>query len=93
MRETTVMAKVSGRVQGVGFRHWTAATASGLGLRGWVRNEADGSVTALMSGPEEAVARMLGLLREGPAAARVDRVDSRAPEAGTEVPAGFRQLR
>ncbi len=49
--EVTVRARVTGRVQGVWFRGWTEAEARRLGLAGWVKNEADGSVTALIAGP------------------------------------------
>lgn len=69
--DRAVLARVSGRVQGVGFRAWTRRTALGLGLGGWVRNRPDGSVEALIVGPRAAVAAMLSALREGPARAEV----------------------
>ena len=74
MDETLVArdVRVRGRVQGVGFRAWTAHTARGLGLTGWVRNEADGSVRAHLQGPPEAVADMLERMARGPASARVE---------------------
>ncbi len=71
---------ITGRVQGVGFRAWTQAEAEKLGLRGWVRNEGDGSVRALVVGPDAAVAAMLLLLREGPRGAVVADVVSEAAE-------------
>ena len=46
---------IRGRVQGVGYRMWTEHKAQALGLSGWVRNEPDGAVTALLSGSVEAV--------------------------------------
>lgn len=67
----TVLARVTGRVQGVSFRAWTRDTAIGLGLAGWVRNEADGSVSALLSGGQEAVDAMVGQLWQGPPHAQV----------------------
>ena len=45
-----VRVRIAGRVQGVNFRAWTRDEAERLGLDGWVRNEADGSVTALLAG-------------------------------------------
>lgn len=69
-----VAVRVTGRVQGVGFRAWTRAQAVRRGLTGFVRNEADGSVQAELSGPDAAVEEMLRLLWQGPAAARVDDV-------------------
>jgi acylphosphatase len=64
--------RVSGRVQGVFFRGWTADQAQALGLGGWVRNLPDGSVEALVEGDATAVARLIDLMRGGPPAARVD---------------------
>jgi len=66
---------VHGKVQGVGYRHWTVAEAWHLGLRGWVRNRRDGTVEMTLSGPSYAVQTMLERCRQGPAAASVDRVE------------------
>jgi acylphosphatase len=62
----TVLARITGRVQGVWFRAWTRNEATRLGLTGWVRNETDGSVTALLSGPRQTVDEMTQLLWQGP---------------------------
>jgi acylphosphatase len=66
---------VRGRVQGVGYRAWTEGEALRHDLDGWVRNRRDGTVEAVFSGPEEAVATMIAACREGPRGARVDAVD------------------
>ena len=58
--------RVTGRVQGVYFRGWTQSEARRLGLGGWVRNDYDGSVAALIAGPPEAVEEMLRLMHRGP---------------------------
>jgi acylphosphatase len=87
----TVTVRVTGRVQGVWYRGWTEGEATRLGLSGWVRNEADGSVRALLHGPGAAVDAMLALMRDGPPAARVDRVEA-APGAAPDDP-GFRVRR
>ncbi|MBL8701120.1 MAG: acylphosphatase [Alphaproteobacteria bacterium] len=63
---------VAGRVQGVGYRAWTEATARELGLDGWVRNRADGRVEALFAGAPAAIDGMLQACRRGPRLARVD---------------------
>lgn len=62
---------ITGRVQGVGFRHWTRAQAARLGLTGWVRNRLDGSVEAVFAGDPEAIQDMLRRCREGPPSASV----------------------
>lgn len=72
--EKTVQVRVTGRVQGVSFRAWTQGEARRLGIRGWVRNERDGSVLALLCGDAETVDTMIARLREGPPAARVSGV-------------------
>jgi acylphosphatase len=67
-------ALVSGQVQGVGFRHHTKVHARELGLTGWVRNLPDGTVEALIEGPESAVDSMITWLQRGPPASRVSKV-------------------
>jgi acylphosphatase len=83
-----VKVRITGRVQGVYFRGWTREQAQKLGLVGWVRNEYDGSVAALIAGPRTAVEDMLQLLREGPLDAKVTDVvvEDADPD---QVPAGF----
>lgn len=69
-----VRVRIEGRVQGVGFRAWLAATARGLGLAGWVANRRDGGVEAALAGPQRDVDAMLARCSHGPPAARVDMV-------------------
>ena len=71
---------ISGRVQGVGYRAWVHSEATSRGLEGWVRNRRDGSVEAVLSGPDDVVAEMITACRRGPSSARVDRVQA---DAGT----------
>lgn len=66
---------IHGRVQGVAYRASAAAEARRLGLDGWVRNRADGSVEAVVAGPEAAVARFIQWAQDGPPNARVTRVE------------------
>jgi acylphosphatase len=63
---------VRGIVQGVGFRYFAERTAKHLGLRGYVRNLADGRVEAVAAGPEESLSAFVDMVRQGPAAGRVD---------------------
>jgi acylphosphatase len=72
---------VRGRVQGVFFRGATQEQARRLGVAGWVRNRADGSVEAVLEGAPEPVAALLAFLAQGPPAARVE-----ALEEGSETP-------
>ncbi|RWP76105.1 MAG: acylphosphatase [Mesorhizobium sp.] len=74
-RRREVLTRVYGDVQGVGFRAWARDQATSLGLAGWVRNEADGSVTAQIAGLDEAVSTMIERLWKGPVGASVSRVD------------------
>jgi acylphosphatase len=76
----TVWLRVTGRVQGVGYRAWAIETAANLALHGWVRNRADGSVELLATGPDEAVAAMIEACRQGPRAAQVDGIEVGAAE-------------
>ena len=71
----SVHVRISGRVQGVSFRVWTERRANALGLAGWVRNQRDGAVEAVFSGPSDAVDAMLAACRNGPRLARVERVE------------------
>lgn len=89
MTERTVQVRITGRVQGVGYRAWTEDAAAELGLRGWVRNRRDGSVEAIFSGSDAAVADMLERCKSGPPAARVDSVAVTERPAGDNLPQGF----
>ena len=78
---------IHGRVQGVFFRAWSVEQATRLGLRGWIRNRSDATVEMLVHGAEAGVRRMIELCREGPPAARVDRID--IDQADEPVPSAF----
>ncbi|SFP55679.1 acylphosphatase [Sphingomonas rubra] len=62
---------VTGRVQNVFYRDWFVGEARSLGLDGWVRNRADGSVEAVVEGAAEMVEAMIAKAAEGSPAARV----------------------
>lgn len=67
--------RVEGRVQGVGFRAGAAREARRLGLAGFARNEADGSVAIEVEGEAAALEAFVAWCRVGPSAARVERVE------------------
>jgi acylphosphatase len=69
-------ATVRGRVQGVGFRHFTRRTARELGLVGFVRNDPDGTVTVVAEGPRAKLDEFVGALHEGPRSAIVENVET-----------------
>jgi acylphosphatase len=69
-----IEARVSGRVQAVGYREFCRRAAQSLGIYGWARNEPDGSVLVHAEGTPEALERFSERLREGPHFARVDEV-------------------
>jgi len=73
---------VTGRVQGVSFRWFTRQNALELGLEGFVRNLADGSVEVQVNGSEQDLAQLRARLREGPPSARVEEIrEERLPGA------------
>lgn len=73
---------ISGRVQGVGFRYFVLLAARELGITGWVRNLADGSVEVQAQGDESQLDSLESRLRSGPPRSDVRSVDVRetAPE-------------
>ncbi len=89
MAAKAVHLRITGRVQGVGFRAWMSHVARRAGLSGWVRNRHDGSVEALVIGEEAAVERLVEASRRGPPMARVDGVV--ADPAQDDGSAGFEE--
>ena len=78
--------RISGSVQGVGFRYSMAQEARRLGVTGWVRNRSDGTVEAVVDGAPAAVSAMLAWAHRGPQSARVSDVEV------AEVPGGFERF-
>lgn len=70
-----VTVRISGIVQGVGFRWSAQEEAARLGVDGEFRNEHDGTVTGFIEGPRAAVERMVAWCRRGPRYAQVDDVE------------------
>jgi acylphosphatase len=69
----TVSGTIYGRVQGVGFRYFAQNKALELGIRGWVRNNPNGSVGFLAQGDDQALERFMQSLQVGPIGSRVER--------------------
>lgn len=87
---TTIHLRISGRVQGVGYRAWVLRTARKLNLSGWVRNLTDGTVDAVAQGPVDAVNQLIADCHAGPTLARVTAVDT-IPVENAERFDGFQQ--
>ncbi|NMF85826.1 acylphosphatase [Nodosilinea sp. P-1105] len=75
---------VHGVVQGVGFRYHTRQIAQQLGVKGFVRNQPDGTVEIVAAGTQAQVQALLKWAHQGPASARVSQVDTE-PYTGTEI--------
>jgi acylphosphatase len=82
---TARLLRISGRVQGVGYRDAMRKEATRLQLDGWVRNRADGSVEALVHGQQESVELLIAWARQGPRFAKVEEVDISLAEAPAET--------
>jgi len=78
--------KISGRVQGVGFRYSMAEEAERLAVTGWVRNRRDGTVEAVIDGAPDAVEAVLAWARRGPRGASVTEVEV------VEIPESFERF-
>lgn len=68
----TWLVRISGRVQGVGYRYACIQQARAAGITGWVRNRMDESVEAMLQGSPSALSAMCDWLRDGVPAAIVD---------------------
>jgi acylphosphatase len=79
--------RVRGRVQGVGFRYFVEQAAKSLGIRGWVRNDDDGTVEVYAVGTSGQLTDLAGLLWQGPRWAEVRGVDE--GESAVEDYSGF----
>ena len=79
---------ITGRVQNVFYRDWFVERATALGVDGWVRNRADGSVEAVVAGPSEMIEAIVAKAREGSPASRVAGVTV-TDDASAETLDGF----
>ena len=69
--QVRVNLMISGRVQGVGFRHYCVQMARQYGVQGWVRNSDDGCVEVMAEGEAAALEQFIGRCRRGPPFASV----------------------
>jgi len=80
--------RIYGRVQGVGYRAFVADEARRLGLGGFVRNRADGTVEAVAAGDDGAIAALIAACRRGPRFSAVDRIEE-MPAEEADLPVAF----
>lgn len=80
--------RLTGDVQNVGFRNYLAQTAAELSVRGWAKNESDGSLIVLLCGEESAVSQMLPHL-QGPVGAKVNNMTELLVEDEDAPPEDF----
>jgi len=91
MTDLSLRLVIRGRVQGVGFRYWMTREAEKRGLNGWVLNLSDGSVEALISGPDAAVQDLIEASRRGPRLSHVESIEQNPADAPAQ--SGFQQFR
>jgi acylphosphatase len=84
MQKARVHLIIHGYVQGIFYRASTRETALSLGLNGWVRNMADGSVEALFEGLVENLHNVVEWCRQGPPGAKVTRIDEKWSDSKAE---------
>ena len=71
----TVNMKITGKVQGVGFRFFVQQQAQKLGINGWVSNKSNGDVEALAQGEKVDLEQFIAKVKEGTTFSRVDNVN------------------
>lgn len=81
---THMRLRIEGFVQAVGYRNFVISEAARLGVDGWIRNRSDGTVEALVSGPNAAVETLIGLCMKGPTGSRVGNVELHKAEPPAE---------
>jgi len=72
---TSLRVRIEGFVQSVGYRHFAMEEALKLGIDGWIRNRADGTVEALASGSTKAVEAFVAACMRGPEGSRIKNVE------------------
>jgi acylphosphatase len=81
-KRTAFCALIRGRVQGVGFRYSAIREAERLGVRGWVRNTAEGAVEVWAEGLQKNLDVFSAWLHKGPPLSRVDSIQKDSVEPG-----------
>ncbi|HEY6842650.1 MAG TPA: acylphosphatase [Thermoanaerobaculia bacterium] len=77
---------IHGKVQGVGYRFFATRVARRLGLKGWIQNNRDGAVEAMVEGDGTVIDEWLEELKEGPRYAEVTKIDQETKEFSGKLP-------
>lgn len=86
MPKETRHVLIHGKVQGVGYRFFATRVARRLGLKGWIQNNRDGAVEALVEGEGSVIDEWLEELKEGPRYAEVTKIDQETKEFTGKLP-------
>jgi acylphosphatase len=88
MPERTILARYHGDVHGVGFRATAQRLAQGFAIKGWVKNEPDGSVALIASGDPREVDGFLAAIRASRLGPLIER-EVLEPQGSSEGLQGF----
>ncbi len=66
--------KITGKIQGVGFRYFAQLKATEIGITGWVKNSRNGGVLIIAQGNKTDINTFIDYLQIGPTRARVDKI-------------------
>jgi acylphosphatase len=78
--------RIIGKVQGVGYRFFATRVARRLGLKGWIQNNRDGTVDAMVEGEKSVIDEWIEELKEGPRYAEVTKIDQESKEFSGKLP-------
>jgi len=93
MSKKAVVVTIAGRVQGVGYRYSAQRKAEKLNLRGWIKNDYDGTVTLRCEGEARSVDAFISWCSKGPPYAHVANVEIKnipVEAAGSGTSTGFK---
>jgi acylphosphatase len=85
----TLHVRISGKVQGVGFRWFVREEARRLGVSGWVTNLRSGEVEVKAGGEQSSLERLRRALQVGPPGAQVERLEDVLEESRASLPYPF----
>ena len=78
--------RIIGKVQGVGYRFFATRVARRLGLKGWIQNNRDSTVEAMVEGEKSAIDEWIEELKEGPRYAEVTKIEQESKEFSGKLP-------